>query len=103
MINYSELNRYYTGTIAPITFNAGGVYLELGEDINTLLYKLGDNRYVDVNRGVVCIVDSVVPGPTDGYVVFINSLTRVEGKDEIKKNTNKLKRLFFKPSRYTQG
>ena len=40
MIDYNELEKYYTGVAIPVITNVGGIFLELGDDIKTLFYKL---------------------------------------------------------------
>lgn len=102
MIDYGELDKFYTGVAIPVITNAGGILLELGDDINTLFYKLDDDHYVDVNnKGVAQVLrkGSVI---TSCYVVPEESLTQVKTKTEIVNNTSLVKRLTFKSSDYTQ-
>ena len=102
MIDYSELDKFYTGTIIHVLTNAGGMFLELGDDIKTLFYKLDDEHYVDVNNKVIAQVlrkESII---TSNYVVPEKSLSQITTKKQITKNTSLIKRLTFKPSNYTQ-
>ena len=50
MIDYNELDKFYTGVVIPVLTNTGKILLELGDDINTLFYKLAGSYYVDVNK-----------------------------------------------------
>ncbi len=102
MIDYNELDKFYTGVAIPVLTNAGGIFLELGDDINTLFYKLDEDHYVDVNnKGIAQVLrkGSVI---TSGYVVPEDSLTQVKTKKEVVNNTSLVKRLTFKSSNYTQ-
>lgn len=102
MIDYNELDKFYIGVAIPVLTNAGGILLELGDDINTLFYKLDEDHYVDVNnKGIAQVLrkGSVI---TSGYVVLEDSLTQVKTKKEVANNTSLVKRLTFKSSNYTQ-
>lgn len=103
MIDYSELDKFYTGTIIPVLTNVGGIFLELGDNINTLFYKLNEDQYVDINhKGIVAQVlrdGSII---TSCYVVPENSLNQVKTKKEVTNNTSLVKRLTFKSSNYIQ-
>lgn len=102
MIDYNELEKYYTGVAIPVITNAGGIFLELGDDIKTLFYKLDEDHYVDVNnRGIAQILrqGSVI---TSNYVVPEDSLAQVKAKRKINNNSSLVKRLTFKPSKYNQ-
>ena len=47
----------------PVLTNTGKILLELGDDINTLFYKLAGNYYVDVNnRRIICDILYIVIG-----------------------------------------
>lgn len=101
MIDYNELDKFYMGIAIPVLTNAGGMFLELGEDINTLFYKLNDDYYADVNhKGRIAQVLRKKTIVTSSYIVPESSLTQVRTKEEINKHTNLVKRLTFKPSNY---
>ncbi len=101
MINYDEINNYFTGLCAPVIMNAGGVFLELGEDISSLFYKLDENHYADVNHpGIVAQklgTDSVI---TSRFVIFEDTIKPVTSKNTIHENTTLVRRLFFNPEKY---
>ncbi len=102
MIDYSELDRYYTGTAIPVLANAGGMLLELGEDINTLFYKLDGDHYADVNNKRIAEVlrrGSVI---TSHYVVLEDSLVQVGTKKDVTRNASLIRRLTFNPTDYSK-
>ena len=102
MIDYSELDKFYTGVAIPVLTNAGGMFLELGDDINTLFYKLNDDHYVDVNNKGIAQVLRKGNIITSNYVVAEESLSQVKTKKEVANNTSLVKRLTFKSSNYTK-
>ena len=103
MIDYENLENYYTGVIIPVTSNFGGIMLELGEDIPTVLYKMDETTFVDVNdtRRIGTLIESEEPITTH-YVVAGKSLEQVTEKKEITRNVGLVKRLTFKPENYQQ-
>lgn len=102
MIDYNELDRFYTGVAIPVLANAGGILLELGDDINTLFYKLDDDHYVDINNKRIAQVLRKGSIITSNYVVPEESLTQARTKKEITSNTSLVRRLTFKSSNYTR-
>ena len=40
MIDYNDLDKFYTGIEMRVIMNCGGMPLELGEDISSLFYKI---------------------------------------------------------------
>ncbi len=102
MIDYNELDKFYTGVAIPVLSNAGGILLELGYDIDTLFYKLDENYYVDVNNKRIAQVLRKGSVITSNYVVPEESLTQVKTKREVINNTSLVKRLTFKSSSYTK-
>lgn len=101
MIDYNELEKYYTGNIIPVIANCGGMFLELGEDIPTVLYKLDDRCYADVlheRRVAQTFGNGALV--TSSYVVDEDSLVPVSTKEEIKENVGVIRRLTFKPDNY---
>ena len=103
MINYGDLDKFYIGVEMPVIMNCGGMLLELGENINSLFYKLTDDYYADVNhKGRIAQVlreDSVI---RSHYVLAEDSLVQIKSKRDINKNSNFVKRLTFKPTNYPQ-
>ena len=102
MINYNELDKYYTGLGIPVEGNAGGVFLELGDDFRTLFYKLNDDLYIDVNNGFLAQVMRKGTPVTLGELVDESSLTQVATRKDIKDNTSFVRRLTFDPSKYNR-
>jgi len=103
MINYSNLDKFYTGIEMPVIMNCGGMLLELGENINSLFYKLTDDYYADVNHdGRVVQVLRKGAVITSNYVLDGDSLVQVKTKRELNKNSNFVKRLTFKPTNYNK-
>jgi len=101
MIDYNELDKFYTGIEMPVITNCGGIFLELGNDISSLFYKLDEVHYADVNhKGRVVQVLKEGTVITSNYVLVENSLVQVGNKHEINKNSNLAKRLTFKSSNY---
>ena len=81
MIDYNELDRFYVGSEMPVIMNCGGIFLELGEDINSLFYKLDEDFYADVNHHgrlvQVLRKDAVI---TSHYVLDENNIVQVISK-----------------------
>lgn len=103
MIDYNELDRFYVGSEMPVIMNCGGILLELGEDINSLFYKLDEDFYADVNRqGRLVQVLRKGAVITSHYVLDENNIVQVISKREIKRNSSLVKRLTFKPTNYKQ-
>ena len=101
MINYNELDRFYIGSEMPVIANCGGIFLELGEDINSLFYKIDDDYYADVNhQGRLVQVLKTGAVITSHYVLDENNIVQVINKQELKKNSSLVKRLTFKPTSY---
>ena len=103
MIDYSELDKFYTGISAPVSTNFGGALLELGNDINTILYKLDDEYYIDINNQTIAQVLRKGSSIASPFVVQENSLRQVQSEKEIIDNTSLAIRLRFKPSDYIQN
>ncbi len=101
MIDYNKLDKFYTGVAIPVLTNAGGIFLELGDDITTLFYKLDEDHYVDVNSKRIAQVLRKGSVITTCYVVPEDSLTQAKTKREVVNNTSLVKRLTFKSSNYT--
>lgn len=101
MIDYNELDKFYTGIEMVVISNCGGMFLELSEDIKSLFYKLDEDHYADVNRkGIVAQVlreGTIIKSP---YVIQEDSLVQVSSKQQLNKNANLVKRLTFKKSNY---
>ena len=100
MIDCNELDRYYTGTLIHVISNAGGILLELGEDIKTVFYKIDDNHYVDINNKCIAQVVNKESVVTSKYIVPEESLVQVKTKKEINNNSYLIKRLLFDSSKY---
>lgn len=99
MINYDELDRFYTGVMMPITLNMGNALLELGDDINTLFYKIDEYYYLDVNRKILAqVVNNENSTIRTGFIIKESSLTPVKNKQEIIDSSSFIKRLTFKSS-----
>ena len=103
MIDYNDLDKFYTGIEMRVIMNCGGMPLELGEDISSLFYKINEDYYADVNhKGRIAQVlreDSII---RSHYVLAEDSLVQVKSKRDINKNSNFVKRLTFKPTNYHQ-
>lgn len=103
MINYGDLDKFYIGVEMPVIMNCGGMLLELGENINSLFYKLTDDYYADVNHeGRVVQVLRKGAVIRSAYVLDEDSLIQVKSKRELNKNSNFVKILTFKPTNYNQ-
>lgn len=101
MIDYQQLDRFYTGISMPVIMNAGGMLLELGEDTPSLFYKLDDEHFADVNRkGVIAQVLKKGSIITSHYVLQEESIQPVRNRKEIVKSSRMVKRLQFNPSNY---
>ena len=100
MIDYNNLDNYYTGISVAVETDAGGILYEFGEVRNTLFFKLNENYYIDVNSGNItqAIRDGV--SIRSNYVVPQKSLRNVKTKKQVIDNTSFIKRLTFKPSKY---
>ncbi len=73
MIDYEQIDKFYTGLEMPVLANYGGVFLELGDVIRS------------------------------NYVIFEESLQKVQSISEIKQNCGLIKRLTFNPQNYHPG
>ena len=99
MIDNSELDNFYTGTVMPVFTNLGGMFLELGDEEKRLLYKINDQFYMDVNRPNVTVqvlengVNINAP-----YVVVEDSLKKVQTNKNVKKYSNLVRKLTFNKS-----
>lgn len=101
MIDYNELDKFYTGIEMPVISNCGGMLLELGEDFKSLFYKIDDDHYADVNhKGRIVQVLRKGAVITSHYVVVEESLVQIKNKHDINKSSNLVKRLTFKKSNY---
>ena len=100
MIDYNNLDNYYTGISVAVDIDDGGIIYEFGDSVSTLFYKLDDDHYVDVNNNdIQQVMRDGVPIRTN-YVVIEKSLRKVKTKKQVKDNTSLVKRLTFKPSKY---
>ncbi len=99
MIGYAELDRFYTGTSARIIGNTGGIVLELGEDSDTLFYKIDDDYYYDVNSKHVAQVLRTGCVITTKYLVIENTLVKVKNRKEVNNNAPLVKRITFNSSK----
>lgn len=101
MIDYNELDKFYTGIENRVIQNCGGVFLQLDEPVKSLFYKLDDDHYADVNRkGIVAQVLREGAIIKSHYVIQEDSLVQVSSKQQLNKNANLVKRLTFKKSNY---
>jgi len=104
MIDYKDLDKFYVGVAMPVISNCGGLFMELGEDISSLFYKLNEDYYADVNhKGRIVQVlrkDAVI---TSKFVLDKESLAQVNSKRELNKNSHFVKRLMFKPTNYSKN
>lgn len=101
MIDYNELDKFYTGIENPVIQNCGGIFLELGEPVKSLFYKLDDDHYADVNRkGIIAQVLREGTVVKSHSVIQEDTLVQVSNKQELNKNANFVKRLTFKKSNY---
>lgn len=105
MINYNELEKFYVGTIADIVENNGGKFIEIDVKTmhETLLYKLDDYHYADVNnKGVIAFLrkDNVVIKSSISTIIFKETLQQVKFKSEINSKSSLVKRLTFSPKNY---
>ena len=101
MINYDELDKYFTGICAPVIMNAGGVFLELGEDSSSLFYKIDEDYYADVNNpGIVAqrLGDNSII--RSNYVLFEETIAPVKSRNHLKDNSLLIRRLTFNPAKY---
>lgn len=104
MINYNDIDKFYTGIEMPVIMNCGGMFLEVGENIDSLFYKINDDYYADVNhKGRLVQVLRMGTPITSSYVLEEDSLVPVKNKQEIIKNSDFVKRLTFKPINYKQS
>lgn len=101
MIDYNELDKFYTGIENRVIQNCGGVFLQLDEPVKSLFYKLDDDHYADVNRkGIIAQVLRKGTAVKSPYVIEEDTLVQVSSKQELNKNANPVKRLTFKKSNY---
>ncbi len=103
MIDYKNIGKFYIGVSMPIIMNAGGVLLELGEDNESLFYKLDDVRYADVNKKgrIAYAVRPNTPVPAEAHhIIDESTLVPASSKKDIILNSGPVKRLQFKPENY---
>ena len=101
MINYDELENFYIGLAYPVCANIGGVYLELAEGIKTILYKLDEDHYVDINNRKIGEVLRKNKYFQSSFAIDEDGLIPVKTKWDIVKNTGFTKRISFNSSNYT--
>lgn len=102
MIDYNNLDNYYTGVAIPVVTNVGGILYEFGDSIPTLFYKIDNDQYIDVNNKVIAqVIRDGIP-IRENYVVPVQSLSKVKTKQQDINNTSLVKRLTFKPSNYAK-
>ena len=91
MIDYNNLDNYYTGVAIPVVTNVGGILYEFGDSIPTLFYKIDNDHYVDVNNKVIAqVIRNGVP-IRENYVVSEESLNKVSTKQQVISNTSLVK------------
>lgn len=101
MVDYNELEKYFKGKCSPVIMNCGGILLELGEDYETVFYKLCDGYYADVNNNGR-VVQAIREGSPvlSHFILEENSLEPVKDVSDLNRNTYFIKRLTFTPSNY---
>lgn len=101
MIDYNELDKFYTGVAFSVYVGEnGGIFLD--KEYNTLFYKLDNEHYADVNhKGKVAKLLRREGIITSNYIVPEYSLQQVESIADVRYASGIVKRLRFKPSNYT--
>lgn len=75
---YKEQGNFYTGTIMPVVGNVGGIFLELGDEIQSVFYKIDDDHWFDVNRQIAVQIPREGSIVTSSYILIEESLKPID-------------------------